>query len=161
VGRREVVNEHLRTFAAKAGVEDGLALGDDGTCGVALGAGENAVEAGLEVIEEEGLILFHAKLGDLEPGAGADALQRLLALNAYGVETGGGVVGLDEETREVVLTFAWPFDTLDYAQFEGLIERLFSATSYLRERLAEATAAAADEGGREARSRPPSGAIWG
>jgi hypothetical protein len=152
------VNEHLRTFAAKAGLGDALFLNEDGTCGIALGDPETAVEVGLEVIEDEGLILFHAKLGDLEPDISVEGLMRLLALNVYGVETGGGTIGVDEETREIVLTFGWPFEDMGYPHFEGALERLYAVASYLRGQLAAALAQAEQP---EAGGVPPSGAIWG
>jgi hypothetical protein len=137
-----LVDEHLRTFAAKIGFDGALGLDEHGFCALSFGD-EDPIIVGIEVVaedEEEESLLFHAKVADL--GGGDFATQsRLLELNLYGRGTGGGALGLDPGTGEVVVTFTWGFPDLEYWQFEALLETAYVAVARIRAVLASAAPA--------------------
>jgi hypothetical protein len=164
--RRDIVDQHLRTFSVRAHLGERLALGADGVCGLGLGGDDDAVDVGIEVRDDDGLVLFHAEIGDLDARLGPDIHRRLLALAAYGVETRGGVLGLDAGTGKIVITFAWQFESFEYAQFEAMLERLFVSTNYIRDLLA-AEAVTGPGGSGPSQTSPtlldssPGGPLWG
>jgi hypothetical protein len=135
----ELVNEHLRVFAEKAGLEE-LGLDEDGVCALAFGEGEEQMQVNVEVLPEENRALFHARVGDLGRDPSPEALLTLLDLNLYSIGTNGGALGLDAETGEAILTFAWYFDDLDYSRFEKLLETTYAAATYVRSALPAAGA---------------------
>lgn len=130
----ELVNEHLRVFAEKAGLDE-LGLDDDGVCALAFGEGDEQMQVNVEVLPEENRALFHARVGDLGRDPSTGALMSLLDLNLYSIGTNGGALGVDPETGEAILTFAWYFDDLDYSRFEKLLETTYAAATYVRSAL--------------------------
>jgi hypothetical protein len=86
----------------------------------------------VEVELERGHILFYATVGDLGEEPGPHALLHLLHLNALAAGTNGGTLGVLPESGEVVLTFAWVLERLDYTEFEGLLETAYSTAVAVR-----------------------------
>src|SRR3989442_8847132 len=122
----ESVNRCLAVFAEKTGLEE-LALDEDYVCGLEIGEEGQELAITVEGLPDEGRALFHARVAALGPEPAPARLFELLEMNLFTLDTGGGALGFDRSTGEVILTFAWVFEELEYGHFEGLLEATYAA----------------------------------
>lgn len=119
-----------------------LSLGESGTVALAFKAGPT-----LHLEHDPQLDALHCYtvIGQAPADAArACALFRmLLAGNAFGRDTDGATLGLDELTGEIILSRRLELDRADTAWLRAVVESMVSVALAWRERLAEAGQAAA------------------
>ncbi|MBV7485221.1 type III secretion system chaperone [Bordetella sp. BOR01] len=119
-------------FGQEAGIE--LSLGDTGTLALAF---ENGITLNLEHDAAVDRLHCYAVVG-LEP---ADPAQRLtwyramLAANAFGYDTDGATLGLDEVTGDLLLTRRLDLDRADVQALSQMVESMAQVALEWRDRL--------------------------
>lgn len=115
----------LREFGAALG-QPGLAPDEDGLCALSVDDGE--VTLFIQLRDEDTVLVF-AEVGLLPNDRAA---RTLLAANLFGRDTGGGALGLAEETGLVVYSRAEPLRGLDYAHFAATVELFLDLLGHWR-----------------------------
>ncbi len=82
-----------------------LALGPERACALRL---DDGLECSLEVPDGSSLLHLHCPLLPVPPVDRLAFLERVLALNLYGLETGGAALALDPDTDRIVLCWSQP-----------------------------------------------------
>lgn len=83
---------------------------------------DNKITTHIQYNKEGDMIMLFAQLGAIDEDKTATLYPRLLQANLYWQGTGGATIGVDEETREVLLSYQTPMQLLDYNRFQQLIE---------------------------------------
>lgn len=120
-------------FGQEAGIS--LALGDAGTVALVF---EQGPTLNLEHDKAEDLLHCYVVLG-AEPADGArraELHRELLAANAYGQDTAGATLGLDDSTGEIVLSRRIELARADTAVLRQVIETLVPVAVAWQQRLA-------------------------
>lgn len=126
----EMVNDYLKRFGAKVGVELD-ALDDDGYTDVRRGS----ATVGINVLEEHGILLFLSRIMDV-PKEGRDGFyRRLLELNF--LVTSDGAFAIDKDRDAVYLRALRRLGGLDYEEFEDLLHTIATVADEWDDRLAE------------------------
>lgn len=126
----EMVNDYLKRFGAKVGVELDT-LDDDGYTDVRRGS----ATVGINVLEEHGILLFLSRIMDV-PKEGRDGFyRRLLELNF--LVTSDGAFAIDKDRDAVYLRALRRLGGLDYEEFEDLLHTIATVADEWDDRLAE------------------------
>jgi hypothetical protein len=131
---QSIVSTWLAAAGRLAGHE--LALGADGHCTIAFG---NGLQCMVEVPEGSELVFLYVPLRRLPDDLAAQArlMKSALALNQFGLETGGGVISYDDRTEYLLLTFSARLDMLDETLFGRLLGDLLDVAVRLHARIEE------------------------
>ncbi len=88
----------------------------------------------VHMVETDTLVLL-SDLGSVDPGNPTEAFRRLCEANLFGRETGGAILGLEDDFKTVVLRYSTPASELDYRTFETLLEELVNVAEFWQARL--------------------------
>lgn len=66
--------------------------------------------------------MLFAQLGSIDEDKTVDLYPRLLKANLFWQGTGGATLGVDDETREVLMSYQVPMMLLDFSKFQELLE---------------------------------------
>lgn len=72
--------------------------------------------------EPNDVLMLFAQLGSIDEDKVNDIYPRLLKANLFWQGTGGATLGVDDETREVLMAYQVPLQMLDFPKFQELIE---------------------------------------
>lgn len=126
----EMVNDYVRRFGEAVGVELDP-LDDDGYTDVRRGS----ATVGINVLEDNGVLLFLSKIMDV-PGDNREAFyRRLLELNF--LVTSDGAFSIDRDRDAVYLRALRRLGGLDYEEFEDLLHTIATVADEWDDRLAE------------------------
>ena len=126
-----------------------LALGPERACALRL---DDGLECSLEVPDGSSLLHLHCPLLPVPPVDRLAFLERVLALNLYGLETGGAALALDPDTDRIVLCWSQPPEGMLPEDLAALIARVIERASGLR---AQLEPAARSDGETAAGLAPP------
>lgn len=131
---QSTVSSWLASAGATAGHE--LALGADGHCTIAFA---DSLQCMVEVPEDSELVFLYVPLRRLPDDFASQTrlLKSALALNQFGLETGGGVISYDDRTDYLLLTFSARLDMLDEALFGRVLGDLLDVAVRLSARIEE------------------------
>lgn len=76
----------------------------------------------LQYNEENEVLMLFAQLGSIDEDKTVDLYPRLLKANLFWQGTGGATLGVDDETREVLMSYQVPMMLLDFSKFQELLE---------------------------------------
>ena len=76
----------------------------------------------LQYNEESEVLMLFAQLGTIDEDKTADIYPRLLKANLFWQGTGGATIGVDDETREVLLSYQVAMRLIDFSKFQELLE---------------------------------------
>jgi hypothetical protein len=126
-----------------------LALGPERACALRL---DDGLECSLEVPDGSSLLHLHCPLLPVPPVDRLAFLERVLALNLYGLETGGAALALDPGTDRIVLCWSQPPEGMLPEDLAALIAGFIERASGLR---AQLEPAARSDGETAAGLAPP------
>ena len=75
----------------------------------------------VEVPSEAPLMILHSPLMPIPPGGDAALFQHLLELNAYGVATRGGSIGLAWKAGDIVYAYSWQPERPQFVAFSAVL----------------------------------------
>ena len=76
----------------------------------------------LQYNEENEILMLFAQLGTIDEDKTVDLYPRLLKANLFWQGTGGATIGVDDETREVLMSYQTPMRFIDFPKFQELLE---------------------------------------
>jgi len=126
----EMVNDYLRRFGEKVGVEL-EPLDDDGYTDVRRGS----ATVGINVLEEHGILLFLSRIMTVPADEREYFYRRLLELNF--LVTSDGAFAIDKDRDAVYLRALRRLSGLDYEEFEDLLHTTATVADEWDDRLAE------------------------
>jgi len=71
---------------------------------------------------ENEVVMLFAQLGTIDEDKENDVYPRLLKANLFWQGTGGATIGVDDETREVLLCYQTQMVNMDFPKFQELME---------------------------------------
>lgn len=118
-----------------------LALSGLGTASLVI---DGDLTLNLEHEADAGLLVAYLSLGQAPADGRDDCFARLLAANLFGHDSGGGSIGLDRGSDELVLSRSFVLEHTDALGLEAGLAALVDAARRRRADLASAPAAPAD-----------------
>lgn len=76
----------------------------------------------LQYNEENEVLMLFAQLGVIDESMISEIYPKLLKANLFWQGTGGATIGVDDETREVLMCYQVPISTMDVVRFQELME---------------------------------------
>lgn len=76
----------------------------------------------LQYSEVNEILMLFAQLGTIDEDKVNDIYPRLLKANLFWQGTGGATLGVDDETREVLISYQTPIQFMDFPKFQELLE---------------------------------------
>lgn len=76
----------------------------------------------LQYNEENEILMLFAQLGTIDEDKTVALYPRLLKANLFWQGTGGATIGIDDETREVLMSYQTPMRFIDFPKFQELLE---------------------------------------
>lgn len=76
----------------------------------------------LQYNEENDVLMLFAQLGTIDEDKAVEIYPRILKANLFWQGTGGATIGVDDETREVLMSYQIAMRLLDSAKFQELLE---------------------------------------
>lgn len=76
----------------------------------------------LQYNKEADVLMLFSQLGTIHAENQNTLYPRILKANLFWQGTGGATIGVDDETREVLMAYQTPLAMLDFAKFEALVE---------------------------------------
>lgn len=129
-GAKEMVDDYLRRFGEKVGVEL-ESLDDDGYVEIRRGS----ATVGINVLDEHGTLLFLSRIMDV-PREGREAFyRRLLELNF--LVTSDAAFAIDKDRDALYLRALRRLGGLDYEEFEDLLTTIATVADDWDDRLVE------------------------
>ena len=113
-----------------------LQLSDEGTASLVV---DRRTTVNLEHDPVGRRLFAYISLGEPPAVDRESFFARLLAANLFGRGTGGGVIGLDPASPELLLSRSFDLDLVDYTAFEAALEALVDAAELLLSQFAEAS----------------------
>ncbi len=113
----EQMQQILSDFGRSLGI-DRLAFDTNGYC--CLGFDEIVVN--LELVPKAGQLMFYTQIGFAPRPATVEWCEALLAANHFFRGTGGTTLGMDPDSRSVVLVYALSLEGLSLTQFEAELQ---------------------------------------
>jgi hypothetical protein len=130
---RQVVSSWLAQLNPQ---DPGLLLDANGQCQLVSDMVANNCVVFVPTAESESFYLFQ-DICQLPERLDAAAYEGFLALNLLGVDTRGGTLGLEKETRNLVFSFSRGIADTDVRIFCTVLENFLDTADILRERLAQ------------------------
>lgn len=129
-----VISQWLEKIGEDRGIP--LKLGANGHCIVPMSEDFGCV---VEVTENQDLsaVFLYCPLAQLPNNADAQLAltSAALAMNLFGLLTGGCHVGLDNRSNHLVLSFSAPIEAINSSTFEQILTEMEEISSDLRQRL--------------------------
>lgn len=76
----------------------------------------------LQYSDTNEVLMLFAQLGVIDEDKVNDIYPRLLKANLFWQGTGGATIGVDDETREVLISYQAPMQFMDFLKFQELLE---------------------------------------
>lgn len=76
----------------------------------------------LQYNAENDVLMLFTQIGTIDENKVTDIYPRLLKANLFWQGTGGATLGVDDETREVMLAYQVPLEVLDFPKLQELLE---------------------------------------
>lgn len=76
----------------------------------------------LQYSDANEILMLFAQLGVIDEDKVNDIYPRLLKANLFWQGTGGATIGVDDETREVLISYQTPMQFMDFPKFQELLE---------------------------------------
>lgn len=111
-------NELIEELGKNVGLSNLEADADNYCC---LGFDEKIITH-IQYNAENDLIMLFSQLGTVKEEKAADLYPRLLKANLFWQGTGGATIGVDDETREILLAYQVAMGDMDYQKFQDLME---------------------------------------
>lgn len=124
----------LAELGRSLGLPD-LALSGLGTASLII---DGELTLNLEHEKDAGLLVAYLSLGQAPAEGRDDCFARLLAANLFGHDSGGGHIGLDRASDEIVLSRSFVLEHTDAMALEAGLAALVDAARRRREDLATA-----------------------
>ncbi len=96
-----------------------LAPDDDNYCCLGF---DDKIVVHLQYNEENDVVMLFCQIGIVDEDKAKAIYPRLLKANLFWQGTGGATIGLDDETREVLMAYQISVDGMDYPKFQELLE---------------------------------------
>jgi hypothetical protein len=116
--------------------DPGLLLDQNGLCQLVCDSVANHCIVFVPTTDSETFYLFQ-DVCHLPEAVGPASYEALLTLNLLGIETRGGMLGFDQQTRNLVFSFSREIATTDVKNFCTVLENFLDAADRLRERLTQ------------------------
>ena len=131
-----LINEFIKRFSQKVSEATGESvafdpLDDDGYTSVNRGS----ATIGINVIEEQGVLLFLARIMKVPQERSTEFYRYLLELNF--LATSDGAFAIEKETDTVCLRALRSVDGLDYAEFEDILHTVATVADEWDDKLIE------------------------
>jgi hypothetical protein len=110
-----------------------LGLRSDGLCVVKQD--QSDFEYIIELSHSGELLYIYSPVGDLPVENKSDALEYLLKLNLYGIETNQCSLGLDAKTNKLVLSYSIPVEILNTSLLSNILYNFFSAVPKISKKI--------------------------
>jgi hypothetical protein len=146
----ESVDRGLAVLGRALGLS--LALGPERACGLRL---DNGLECSLEVPEGSSVLHLYCPLLPVPPDDRLAFLEDVLALNLYGLQTGGASLALDPDADRIVLCWSQPPEGMLPEDLAALISGFVERATALKARLEPAARAERGDGGAGSALAPP------
>ena len=130
------INELSKTLAGQLGIDE-LCFSDEGLCSLSF---DDRCTVTLEIDDEDGALYLYCNLGKA-PEDIVDQLScfaALLEANLFGRGSAGANLGLEADSRSLMISRALPLATLDAATLQLELGRFVQAAETWRGRVAEA-----------------------
>lgn len=115
---KELYKKLLTDLGQSVGLPD-LAADDDDYCCLGF---DDKIVTHLQYNEENDVLMMFAQLGIIDEDKQADMYPRILKANLFWQGTGGATIGIDDETREVLMCYQTSMNHLDFQKFQELLE---------------------------------------
>lgn len=140
----ETINLGLSLLGEDLGVS--LALDEANCCGLDL---DDGVQCTVELGVTDDSLFIYGPLVPVTAGGAEPLLRRALALNLYGLKTGGAGIAFDSDAGTLVLCHRLPAALLEPGQVADLIGDFLLRLQALRAELAAEPQPSADTGDRD------------
>lgn len=111
------VNSFLEVYGKEVGLPN-LKFGENSVCSLIF---DSTINVDIAYREDQDQCIFAAKIGDI-PVEGKEVLyESLLKANAFGMDTAGASLGIDEENNSIVLSFVFLTQSFSYDLFKTVL----------------------------------------
>lgn len=77
---------------------------------------------------ENSLVMLFAQLGSVDADKESNIYPKLLKANLFWQGTAGGTIGVDDESREIILSYQFPLSVLDFPKFQEILENFVNTS---------------------------------
>lgn len=111
------VADFVRSYGKEIGLTE-LALNDEGVCALTF---DEKINVDILFRKEQDQAIFISKVGELPPEGKEGFYRELLKANAFGMETAGATLGIDEDENSVVLSYVLIAHIMVYDLFKTVL----------------------------------------
>src|SRR5689334_13434092 len=97
----------------------GLTSDNDNYCCLGF---DDKIIVHLQYNPENDTLMFFRQLGKIDEDKTAILYPRLLKANLFWQGTAGSTIGVDDETREILMSYQIPLAFMDFPKFQGVLE---------------------------------------
>ncbi|MDR0351281.1 MAG: type III secretion system chaperone [Puniceicoccales bacterium] len=128
---RTAVNGMLRDVGTSLGLN--LGLRSDGLC--VIKQEQSDFEYIIELSKTGDILYMYSPVGDLPTINKSDAMEYLLKLNLYGLETNQCSLGLDAKTNKIVLFYTIPSEVLNATLISNILCNFFTTVQKVSKKI--------------------------
>ena len=136
--------ETFKTFMAgvgsAAGIDD-LTVDDSGFCAVEI----DGMLCNLQYIFDTHGVYFFGELGEIPENLLGKLAPDFLAANLFGLETGGGSLALEPESRQLIFGHSISLENMDAIRFEQILGNCVNYMEHWKKELADRIAAKSND----------------
>lgn len=122
---KETIKELLSEFGEFIGIPE-LTIDDEGYCCLAF----DGTVVDIEYDEETDTFTIHTIIGELPVDPSVDFYSLLLEGNYRFQKTAGATMGIDQKTKEVLLSYRHTVEALDCSQLETMFEDFVTTAEF-------------------------------
>jgi hypothetical protein len=97
----------------------GLTSDNDNYCCLGF---DDKIIVHLQYHPENDTLMFFSQLGKIDEDKTAILYPRLLKANLFWQGTAGSTIGVDDETREILMSYQTPLTFMDFPKFQAVLE---------------------------------------
>lgn len=151
---QDLYKQLLSELGASVGLPD-LAPDEDDYCCLGF---DDKIVTHLQYNAENEILMMFSQLGEIDDEQKNAIYPKMLKANLFWQGTGGGTIGVDDETNEVLMCYQFPIRQLDFHKFQELLESFINTSELWINTLEAAQRGEGldEDGGSGASVAPPS-----
>jgi hypothetical protein len=110
-------SDYISMYGNDVGLPN-LTLNENNICALSF---DSKINVDIVFRKEQDQIILASKLGSIPPDNQESFFRELLKINAYGLETAGAAIGIDEPNFSVVMSYTMIIQAVNYDLFKTIL----------------------------------------